>query len=364
MTSPLLTPEEYQPTYISRFADRFGIGIVGCGSVVRTAHLPAYARYGYRILAACDIQPDRAQAVAREFGIPAWTDDLDVVLGNPDIHVLDVAVQPHQRIDLIKRIAEAGKHVLSQKPLAMTLEEAREIVDVCANAGVVLMVNQQARWASPHRALKMLLDRGLLGELYSVMHFYRDYQDFEGSWFVKTPYATMLDHGIHYFDLSRYFTGRNPATVKSVATMTPGQNAITPMIHTVLCEYGADAHVVSALHFNNIVRAKSSHRYEWHLDGTCGSASATLTELRFASAEAPDDMHVIALIGRWYIDAFAASMGEMLDAVGSGRQPATSGHDHLESLRIAFAAIRATETGDTVELAAGRGPDLAGAPGA
>jgi predicted dehydrogenase len=364
MANPLLAPDEYQARYTSEFADRLGIGIVGCGSIVQTAHLPAYARYGYRVRAVCDVRTDRAQEAAAKFGIPEWTDDLDVVLSNPDVHVLDLAVQAHQRLDLLKRIAAAGKHVISQKPLAATFGEAREMVNICASAGVTLMVNQQARWASPHRALKTLLDRGLLGELYSVMHFYRDYQDFEGSWFVRMPYATILDHGIHYFDLSRYFTGRNPARVKSVTAMTPGQNSATPMIYTVLCDYGPAADVVSTLHFNNIVRAKSSHRYEWHLDGTRGSASATLTEVRFASADAPEEMHVIALTGRWYIDAFAAAMGEMLDAVGTGRQPVTSGRDHLESLRIAFAAIESAETGDSIELGGSANAIAPGGPDA
>jgi predicted dehydrogenase len=352
MPGPLLCAEDYQPAYTSRYADQIGVAVVGCGEVCVQAHLPAYMRYGYRVLAACDIVAERARAAAEEFSIPAWTSDLDTVLSNPDIQVLDVAVHPGQRRELISRIAAAGKHVLSQKPLAATLEEAQEIVDICEREGVILMVNQQARWASPHRALRVLLDRGLLGHLYSVMHFNRDFQDFRGSWFVRTPYATTLDHGIHYFDLCRYFTGRNPSRVKATMTMTPGQDAVTPMIHTVLCEYEPDALVMSTLHFNNIVRAKSSHKHEWYLDGTLGSACATLTDLRFASAESPDELHVIELAGRWYIDAFAAALGEMLDAVATGRAPATSGRDHLDSLRIAFAAIQSAESGETVELSA------------
>jgi predicted dehydrogenase len=350
MAGTLLRPEDYQAAYASPYADSLGIAIVGCGGVAVDAHLPAYTRYGYRVLAACDVVPDRARKAAERFGVPAWTDDLDAVLDDPAVHVIDLAVRPEERIGLIKRAAAAGKHVLAQKPLASTLGEALQAVEVCESSGVTLMVNQQARWAPPHRALRVLLDRGLLGHLYSVAHFYRDFQDFVGSWFVETPYATTLDHGIHYFDLSRYFTGRTPAAVKAAMTMTPGQAAITPMVHTVLCEYEPGDQLFATLHFNNIVRAKASHRYEWHLDGTRGSASATLTELRFTSAESPDDQQVIPLVGRWYVDAFAAAMGEMLDAVATGRTPATSGRDHCESLRVALAAIRAAETGETVTL--------------
>lgn len=351
MPEPLLRPEDYQPAYTSAHAGELGIALVGCGNIAVEAHLPAYARYGCRVLAVCDVVPRKAREAAERFDIPRWTDELDTVLADPAVHVIDLTVQPHQRFEVIKRAAAAGKHVLTQKPLALTLDEARASVELCEEAGVILMVNQQARWAPPHRALRTLVDRGLLGHLYSVMHFYRDFQDFTGSWFVRLPYATTLEHGIHYFDLSRYFTGRMPVRVKAAMAMTPGQLAVTPMIHTVLCEYEPGAGLVTTLHFNNIVRASSSHRYEWHLDGTHGSASATLDELRFARADAPDVQHVVPIEGRWYIDAFAAAMAEMLDAVATGRQPVTSGRDHLESLRLAFAAIRSFESGDTVDPA-------------
>ncbi|HET6860568.1 MAG TPA: Gfo/Idh/MocA family oxidoreductase, partial [Streptomyces sp.] len=357
MPDPLLRPEDYRPTYTSPHGDEVGIALVGCGNIAVEAHLPAYARYGYRVRAVCDVVAEKARAAAERFDVPLWTDELDVVLADPAIHVIDLTVQPHQRFEVIKRAAAAGKHVLSQKPLALTLDEARASVELCEDAGVVLMVNQQARWAAPHRALRVLIDRGMLGHLYSVMHLYRDFQDFTDSWFVRLRYATALEHGIHYFDLSRYFTGRMPVRVKAAMTMTPGQLAVTPMIHTVLCEYEPGADLLTTLHFNNIVRASSSHRYEWHLDGTQGSASATLDELRFSRAEAPDVQHVVPIEGRWYIDAFAASMAEMLDADATGRRPVTSGRDHLESLRLAFSAIASHESGDAVDpTGRGAGP--------
>ncbi|MEU5896771.1 Gfo/Idh/MocA family protein [Streptomyces venezuelae] len=349
MPDPLLRAEDYRPAYTSPHADELGIAVVGCGNIAVEAHLPAYARYGYRVVAVCDVVPEKARAAAERFGVPVWTDDLDVVLADPAVHVIDLTVQPHQRLEPIKRAAAAGKHVLTQKPLAVSFDEAQAAVELCESAGVVLMVNQQARWAAPHRALRVLVERGMLGHLYSVLHFYRDFQDFTGSWFVRMPYATTLEHGIHYFDLTRYFTGRMPVRVKAAMTMTPGQLAVTPMIHTVLCEYEPDADLVATLHFNNIVRAAVSHRYEWHLDGTHGSASATLDELRFTRADTPDVQHVVPIEGRWYIDAFAASMAEMLDAVATGRPPVTSGRDHLQSLRLAFSAIRSFESGAAVE---------------
>jgi predicted dehydrogenase len=194
--------------------------------------------------------------------------------------------------------------------------------------------------------LKLLVERGDLGHLYSVLHVYRDFQDFEGSWFVQTPYATTLDHGVHYFDLLRHFTERVPSVVKAGAAMVPGQLGVSPMIHTVVCEYDSEDALLATLHFNNIVSARSSHHYEWHLDGTLGSASATLTHLRVSGADR--ESRLTELEGSWYVDAFAAAMAEMLDAVVTGRTPLTSGRDHLDSLQIAMDAIRSATTGTAV----------------
>jgi predicted dehydrogenase len=341
----VLSPEEYVPRCASPFASEVGIALVGCGEVATQAHLPAYAMYGYRVLAACDQVWARAQAAADRFDIALATTDLDEVLADPDIQVIDLAVHPHQRAALIRRIAAAGKHVFSQKPLAWTIAEARGIVELCERAGVVLMVNQQARWAPCHRALKTLIDQGRLGHVYSLLHVYRDCQEFPGSWFVKTPFATLLDHGVHYFDLVRYLTGQNPVTVKAGTCMVPGQLAETPMIHTVVAEFGAASGLVVTLHFNNIVRARGSHKYEWYVDGTLGSARVSPLELTVHSVDGSAEGDVVAIAGSWYVDAFAAAMAAMLDTVAGGAPPATSGRDHLDSLEFALDAVRSAKDG-------------------
>lgn len=346
----MLRPEEYRPTSPQDIAQRYGIAIVGCGEIVRYAHLPAYRNFGYRVVAACDIVPENARAIATDFGIPVWTTHLDEVLENPEVAVVDLAVHARQRLPLVERIAAAGKHILSQKPFALSLAEAQQMVDICRRSGVKLMVNQQARWAPAHRALKLLIDRGVLGHLYSVLHLYRDFQDFPGSWFVQMEHATLLDHGIHYIDLSRYFTGRTPQRVKATTTMTPEQRAVTPMIYTILCEYEPDAQLMTTLHFNNIVQTSSLRQFEWFLDGTQGSAWASQSEVVVSLKDTPELRQTIKLQGQWYTDAFGAAMGELLCAIAEDREPIASGQDNLQSLQIAYAAVESSISGRAVDL--------------
>jgi hypothetical protein len=135
--------------------EQFAIGAVGCGNIMRGTHLPAYKTFGYRVVAACDVVEENARRAAEHFGIPRATSRLDDLLDDPEIAVIDLAVHASQRRPIIERIAAAGKHVLSQKPFALTYADARHMVETCERAGVTLMVNQQARWAPAHRALRL-----------------------------------------------------------------------------------------------------------------------------------------------------------------------------------------------------------------
>jgi predicted dehydrogenase len=348
MTTLDLRPEEYRPRPPEK--RDYGIGALGCGGIARGAHLPAYQQGGYRVVACCDISEEAVQRYRELSGAPFATTDVDAFLARPEIEIVDLAVHATQRLPLVEKIAAAGKQILSQKPFAMNLADARRMVEICRAAGVTLMINQQARWAPAHRAVKLVLERGVLGHVYSVMNVNRSFQDVPGSWFVALENFNIVDHGIHYIDLTRYFTGRTPLRVKASTTMVPGQAAVSPMIYTINLEYEPDARVMSTLHFNNIIAAHGLHRYEWLIDGTEGSLVASQSELSVCFKENPQARQSFALQGRWFPEAFVGSMGEMMTALTEGREPQTSGRDNLNSIRIAYAAVESSETGQTVDL--------------
>lgn len=344
----LLRPADYRPA--PPLKKDYRIACVGFGGIVRTAHLPAYRNFGYQVVAACDPSEEAQRAAREEFGIPFVTGELDALLERDDIDIIDLAVHAAQRLPLVERIVKAKKPILSQKPFAMKMEDAVRMVELCEEAGVPLMVNQQARWAPAHRALRVLLDRGVIGHVYSVTHFNRSFQDHPGSWVVNLEHFNIVDHGIHFIDLSRYFTGRTPIRVKATTTMVPAQTAVSPMIYTILCEYEPEAQVMTTLHFNNIVQAQPLHRYEWFIDGTEGSIAASHRELVVSLKANPHHKEVYAIQGNWFPDAFGGSMGEMMQALTEGRPPQTSGRDNLESIKIAYAAVESSERGVAVDL--------------
>lgn len=342
-----LKPEDYQPQPPTN--KDYGIGIIGCGGIVNGAHLPAYRTLGFRVVACNDLSEEAVQRTKDKWDLPVGSTDINCVLENPDVDIVDLGVHANQRRPLIEKIAAAGKHVLSQKPFAMNWDDATAMVKVCEDAGVTLMVNQQSRWAPGHRAAKVLLERGVLGHVYSVMHVLRGFQDVAGSWYAALENFNIVDHGIHYIDLSRYFTGLNPVRIKATTTMMPGQNAVSPMIYTILLEYEPEAEVMATLHFNNITQVPKLRTYDWYLDGTEGSMAVRRDEL-VLQLKGESHFQTFQIQGSWFPDAFGGSMSEMMQALTDKREPQTSGRDNLNSVRIAYAAVESSQTGKAVDF--------------
>lgn len=324
------------------------IGIVGCGEIVRGAHLPAYRKAAYDVRIVCDIQEDTARETAAAFDLPRWTTNLSDVLDS-GVEIIDLAVHAHARREVVEQICASQnkpRAILSQKPFALSLEDARAMVEMCHAAGIVLMINQQARFAPAHRALKRVIDSGELGHIYSIVHFLRAFQDEIGSWYVEMPNFNLLDHGIHWIDLTRYFSGQTPIIAKTTTVMVPGQNAVSPMIYSATLEY-AGGELMSTLHFNNLVKthATTAHN-EWLIDGTHGTAMLTGDTLTVVDARTPRSKIVTKTEGAWWNDAFAGSMGELMRALHEKREPMCSGRDNLASIRTAQAMLRSSQGGD------------------
>src|SRR5690606_37085103 len=121
---------------------RFKVAIIGCGNIVKTAHLPAYRKYGIDVEGVYDVRPEAAREVCEAFGIPIAYPSLDDLLDDPKIEIVDIATHPDVRTGLIHRALDAGKHVLAQKPIATSVEEAQELVEKAERLGLKLAVNQ------------------------------------------------------------------------------------------------------------------------------------------------------------------------------------------------------------------------------
>src|SRR5262249_46456230 len=144
-----------------------GIGCVGAGFMMRDCHLVAYRQAGFNPVAIASHSKAHAQAVAEQHEIARCHASVADLLADPAVRVVDIAVPPDVQPEIIRQAVAHHDHIrgiLAQKPLALSVRAARECVELCAAAGVVLAVNQNMRYDQSVRALKDILKRGWLGE--------------------------------------------------------------------------------------------------------------------------------------------------------------------------------------------------------
>ncbi len=146
---------------------RLGIGVVGAGRWANWAHLPGWVRDSRcELVAVCDMDLDRAQAAKDQFGAKIATADYTDLLGRDDIQVIDVVTRDAQHFEINMAALEAGKHVLSEKPVAHDFRDVRRAADLAASKGLKTKVGLTFRYSPAVRYLKHLIDSGSLGTPY------------------------------------------------------------------------------------------------------------------------------------------------------------------------------------------------------
>lgn len=327
-------------------------GLIGCGRVAGQGHIPAYLKSGVQVSAVCDLAPERALRAAEQLRCDAEADALSLATRG-DVDFIDVATPPDGRGELLRQLLAVGKPILCQKPLAYSVAEAQALVAAAGEAGVVLAVNHNARWAPNHQAVYRHLVGGSLGSVYAVAHHNRFNENLD-SWYTRHPDYLFVDHGLHYFDLVRLITGRTPTAVSAVAGRAPGQLPAGPTVYSVHCRFADEdaPHVV--LTFQNTVPSPDGFEYRLIVDGTEASVVASLSEVRRIpqpAAAAPPETTVDEVRGEWMPDGFVGSLQAFLAHVTQGAPLLHSGTDHLASLAFAESAARsARAAGEWVSL--------------
>jgi predicted dehydrogenase len=149
-----------------------GVAVIGCGNIAQR-HLAGWQRLekegAARLEVVCDSDPARAQAAAERYSAHGWATDLEEVVRRPEVQAIDVCLPHHLHLPAILAAARAGKHVLCEKPLVLDLDEAVQAIRACNEAGVYLMTADRDRFEPAPRAVKRILDAGLLGDVNLVL---------------------------------------------------------------------------------------------------------------------------------------------------------------------------------------------------
>jgi predicted dehydrogenase len=340
------------------------IGCIGAGFIMRDCHLEAYRQVGFHPRAITSLDRAQSEAVAARHGIPVVYDTWRELIRDPEVAILDIAIPPDQQLEVVRAAVTEKSHIRgiqAQKPLAMSLAEARETVALATEAGVPLSVNCNMRYDQSIRALKTILARGWLGEIVlatiemrAIPHwqeFLRKYQRIE-----------LLNMGIHHIDTFRYLFG-DPEKITAVArsdprTTFPHIDGITQ--YTFRYASGLMATSLDDVWTGPREECDSDIYIKWRVEGLDGLAQGTIGWPRYP-ARAPSTLSFTTKYTSrawispswdevWFPDAFAGPMAQLMCAVENGTEPEISGRDNLRTLACVEACYRSIAEERTVRL--------------
>ena len=195
------------------------IGLVGAGNIAH-AHLNSYRRNpNVELAAICDIDFDRCNRTASEYGIEKRYNSVEAMLADVKLDAADVCVWNCSHASCTIAALNAGLDVLCEKPMAMTSAEAEAMLEASKKNGKLLMVGFVTRFSDEARIAKDFIDKGYLGEVYYSKATYMRRNGNPGGWFcdkARSGGGPLIDIGVHPLDLTRYLMG-NPTPVSVYA---------------------------------------------------------------------------------------------------------------------------------------------------
>lgn len=317
------------------------IGLVGAGGISH-AHLPNLLRLGAEVLVHSE---DGAPGLVRQYG-GTQVDTLEELLESVDY--VDVVTPTYTHYTIVKRALEAGKHVISEKPLARTDEQAAELRDVARALGLRLYPAHVVRYFPEYVKLRDAVRQGRLGDL-AVLRFYRSGSFPQRPWFADRALSggIIMDQMIHDLDIARWIAGE----VRTVSAFSTRRDIATDKI---------DAAHVMLTHASGAVTQLSGVWGPSHLRFTTGySVTGTAGFLSHDSAAAQgyvSDLPTSHTGGEAVPDSDPAADPYFLElqeylagAQGTG-DPRVSADDGVEAVRIANAALRSLDCGEPIAL--------------
>jgi predicted dehydrogenase len=345
-------------------SDAYGYGIIGCGWVAPSHALGVRAleRDGVRLVAVADRDEARAHAIAERFDVPATLPDYRDMLLDDGIGAVSVCLPDHLHHEVVIAAAEAGKHVLCEKPLALTVDEADDMLAACERNGVRLGFVMNHRYAIGNILARRAVASGALGTplIASALHSSGLSADPRGPspWRGRRRLAAggvLSTQAIHFLDLLLWLGG--PATAVQAWTdrlASPDQDHEDTVGVALRLRSGAMATLV-ATSASPIMDDLTGTRIELH--GTAGYLVLDGDELRIADlADGPD----LALPQLPPIPPEAADLVfgtghvyEVMDFVRSvrdGGEPPIPGADGRHLMAVVHAAYRSAEAGEATQV--------------
>ena len=313
-----------------------------------------------RIAGLVDLNEGTARALAEEFALTGAVigTDLRAVLAETKADILFDIVIPQARFAVVEAGLAAGCHVLSEKPLAASMEEAATLVELAKKAGRIHAVVQNRRFVSGIRRLRRALEEGVIGDLTAIHcdfflgpHF--------GGFREEMKNVLLLDMAIHTFDAARFVANEKPLSVFCVEKNPAGSWYAHGASANAIFEFSND--VVFTYRGSWCAEGeRTSWEARWRLIGSKGmilwdgeeSFSASVAGNEQGLLRGFKTVNVSDAVSERDTRGHASVILSFLESIRTGRMPETASFDNINSLAMVIGAIESARLGQRVSIAA------------
>jgi len=341
--------------------EQVGFGVIGTGIVGGAWHAHVYSRMPKsKLVAVCDLNEQRAQETAKKYGVKKVFTDYRQLLADPEIKAVSIATPDFAHREIAVAAAEAGKHILVEKPLATTVEDAEAIVKAAKKAGVKLAVDFHNRVNPPFANAKQSVASGELGRPAYI------YARLSNTTFVATkmlPWASKSSAlwflASHTMDLAHWLLGDEPTRVYAVSRsgILKEMGVDTQDFHVAIVEFKGGA--VATLENTWILPETEPmvFNFKFEILGSKGSIyvntsdNRTIEQYTSKSASLPDVLGITFSGDSPRMSGFVLeSIARFVDAVADDQPVLASGDDGLIVTRTLVAISESAKTGRPVDL--------------
>jgi myo-inositol 2-dehydrogenase/D-chiro-inositol 1-dehydrogenase len=341
------------------------VAIFGSGFIAQI-HAESYHRFvpEAEVVAVCSRAPARAETFARTHGCPRWFSDFEEAIAQSGCDVVDVCVPTDLHARVAIAAAKAGKHVIVEKPVSLTLEEADAMIAACAAAGRKLMYAEELCFAPKYERVRKLAQDGAIGRIYQMRQCEK-HSGPHSEWFYdanRSGGGALMDMGCHGLAWFRWMLGGNPAVESVSAHMQSG------LIHTgrTFCEENS----VCVVNFDGGTIGVVENSWAKHggmedsveVYGTGGVIYADLfrgnSALTYSDKGYDYAMEKAGSTRGWTFTIFEEAFNQgypqelkhFIECVREDREPVTTGEDGRAVLELIYAAYHSARTGRQVTL--------------
>ena len=326
-------------------------GLIGASTVASEHMIGVIRANGGEVAAVLSSDASRGRSYAETHGIPRSTTDLAALVEASDIDAVYISTTNELHRDQVFAAAAAGKHVMCEKPLALTLADARAMVAECKRHGVVMGTNHHLRNAATHRTMRDAIAKGRIGKPLFARVFHAVYlpPHLQG-WRIKTPGAgggVVLDITVHDADTLRFVLGDEPESVSAMVSRAGmGEAGLEDGVMGVVRLAGG-----TLVQFHDAFTTRyATTGFEVHGDEGSLVATDCMTQqpkgdvvLRTSEGTVP--------LSLMHENLYVRSIRLFQDATAGVGAPAATGEDGICSLAFALAAIEAAKSGRETSIA-------------